>query len=111
MIERQNRPVLLVDGALEGQWHTAPPGTSAVFSAPLDTGDPRGLQPLTDSYQIVDVQVRIGADTYSIAAGFSRSRLAMGGMDVDFGDIEARIIRWLFTREAADALLGLDVTA
>jgi len=109
---QQTRPILLVDGPLEGQWHNAPRGTtSAVFSAPLDIGDPRGLRPLTDDYQIVDVQVRIGAGSYSVAAGFSRSRLAMGGINVDLGNIEARIIRWLFTREAADVLLELDVTA
>lgn len=106
MRERQHRPILLVDGALEGQWHTAPPGTSAVFSAPLDTGDPRGLKPLTDSYQIIDVRIRIGSSVYTVAAGFSRSRIAENGLNVDLKDIEARVILHLFDPEAADVLLG-----
>jgi hypothetical protein len=105
-VNHQNRPVLLVDGPLEGQWHTAPPGTSAVFSAPLDIGDPRGLKPLTDSYQIIDVQIRIGPSVYTVAAGFSRSRVAEVGMKFDLKDIEARIILHLFDQEAADVLLG-----
>lgn len=90
--------------------YVPPNAASAVFSAPLDTGDPRGLQPLTDSYQIVDVQVRIGSSMYNVAAGFSRSRVAEGGTDFDLGDIKARAILHLFTPEAGDALLGRDVT-
>jgi hypothetical protein len=105
MSEHQDRPILLVDGALEGQWHTAPPGTSAVFRAPINASEPYGPAH-TDAYQIIDVQVQIGSSVYSVAAGFSRSRIAADGLNVDLKDIEARIILHLFDREAADVLLG-----
>lgn len=102
MTEQQSRPVLFVDGPLAGKWRAVPVGQySGRFFEDIDPYDARGLPLRSGHYTFKTVRVRIGPTEATVEVAFSET-----GEDLD-----ALIIRRLFTEEAANALLGLPVIA
>jgi hypothetical protein len=94
------RAVLLLDGPLEGKWRKVAPGTShATLATDFDPGDPRGLKSFIAQYKILPVTVRVWSVERTVLVGVSSPR----------DDLDALAIRWLFTEQAANALLGFEV--
>jgi hypothetical protein len=94
------RAVLLLDGPLEGKWRKVAPGTShAVLATAPDPSDPRGLRPFIAQYRILPVTVRVWSVERAVLVGVTGPR----------DDLDALAIRWLFTEQAASALLGFEV--
>lgn len=102
MTDQQTRPVLFVDGPLAGTWREVPADQhSGVFYENIDPFDPRGLPLGRAHYDIRTVQVNFRHTRNTVEVAYSEPR----------EDLDALVIRRLFTREAANALLGLDLIA
>lgn len=101
MTEQQSRPVLFADGPLVGQWRDVPSDQhGGEFSEEIGLYGYTGQAlPRRAHYRFYTVRVGIGPTQHTVTVASSET----------MEDLDALFIRRLFTREAANALLGLDV--
>jgi len=101
MTEQQPRPVLFADGPLAGRWRNVPSDQhGGEFSEEIGLDGYIGQAlPRRAHYRFYTVRVAIGPTQHTATVASSET----------LEDLDALFIRQLFTREAANALLGLNV--